>query len=448
MTLAFLISIVVALVIFFVSGSTASFVMSFMTIFIGSLFALTVEKENRSYALKLFYIVFSVYTLLALFHYLDLTVDSDSFFREGKDELNLYLFSESYKSSSIFKIIRECFIEPLYKENNGYYFYIATIASVSTSWFDGNHLLLQFLGSTLFGSLTSILLFRLLSIYIDPKRAFRYSLMFLLFSAFNLYSVSLLRDIHIAFFYLWGFVIISKPFSVKGLIKLIIFTLIIWQLRIEHGIFFIFFILYYVYIKMHRYKLAFISLAVVLGVISFSFIMESYLLVEDTLDRYSEFSEEYALSKDDSVGTYIWSLPSPFRQIAIFMNSQIQPFPSWVELRNSTNVYRSIISILPIFYSLFWFIIFFSVVKWLILDRIYKNLEKNLILLLCIVFLFLIGNIVNMNIRRIMCVYPIIYLVYTVTREKYVSKDNTLATRNIAIFTYLLLIAVYFVIKA
>src|SRR5690606_281947 len=102
----------------------------------------------------------------------------------------------------------------------------------------------------------------------------------------------------------------------------------------------------------------------------------------------------------------------------------------------------------PVLYSFFWFIIFFCTMKWTIIEKRIKRLDSRIVLLAFVALMFLVGNIANMNIRRIMVVYPIFYLIYTLLKEKHVDKHNARITINYAIFTYFSLTAIYITMKA
>ncbi len=444
MIISLIIAVLVALIIFFVSGSGASFVLALLTLILGTLFSGTIQRQYRRNGLKLFYILYSVYTIFALFYYL---YQQDSLYVNTKDEYHFFVFSQAYQHVSVSQIFTDCLVNRIHIENEGYLFYIGSLSSLATSLLDGNHLLLQFLGTTLIGSMNAILIYRLLLKYVDQKRAYKYGLLFLLGSVFFSYSFVLLRDIFIAFFYLWGFVIISEKFSIKGLIGLIILSILISQIRYENGLFFIIFILYYLYLKFTKYKIVFAILAVVLAIVSSSFISKSLDATSETLSRYSEFSEESALSQGDSFGKAIWKLPSPIKEVGIFFNSQLQPFPSWYALLNSENIFQAIVSLLPIFYGFFWFSVIFSLIKWLLFEKKFKNLSNELLLLSIIVIVFLLANTANMNIRRIMCVYPIIYLLYVVLADSFISLKNKKNTSTYYLVVYLFLIIIYLFMK-
>lgn len=68
---------------------------------------------------------------------------------------------------------------------------------------DGNNLLYQFMGSVLFGSLFSIVLYKIFLLYIDGKKAFKNVLIFSLCSVVFSYGFLFLRDVVILFFYIY-----------------------------------------------------------------------------------------------------------------------------------------------------------------------------------------------------------------------------------------------------
>lgn len=70
-----------------------------------------------------------------------------------------------------------------------------------------------------------------------------------------------------------------------------------------------------------------------------------------------------------------------------------------------------------IVYTIFWYIVFYSTFKWLVLDGRIKQLPVDMIWLLGIAVLFIFLNLSNPTHRRMMAVYPVIYLAYCFIRE-------------------------------
>lgn len=435
------------IIIYFSTNSISSFVFSYFILSIGSVVIFTFKKEYRVAGLKIFYIVFSVFSLLALFHYFDYYLDYSSFAQDWIDEYKFFSVTEHYRSIPISQIFEDCFVHRIHKINEGYIFYISSISSIATSFFDGNHLLLQFLGTVLWGTLMCVLLFRLLLFYIDIDKAYKYTLFYSFFTVSTVYSVLLLRDIVISFFFLWGLIVVSKRYSLKGLFLLILITFLVFEIRYEHGIFFILFIIYYLYNKFKKQKFLFLILACFISILSSPLIIDQFTNISQTLTGYSEYHQEGISNRDDSLGSIIWSLPTPLKELFIVFYSQLKPFPPWISLLNSNNIFQATFGVLPIFYSIFWFIVLYTILKWFVIYKKYKYISIEIKLLLIIALIMLVSNTASGNVRRIMCVFPIIYLIYVVIIEKIISRNNKLKTKIEAMSIYLLMIVFYLFIK-
>ena len=101
--------------------------------------------------------------------------------------------------------------------------------------------------NTIWGVLSSVVLFRILKRRLDLNRAFSLSLVFALCSLFLFYSTVIIRDIIICFFFLVAFDIVDQKFSLSGVIKLLSIVLIVWGIRLYSGLFLIVFLGYYFY---------------------------------------------------------------------------------------------------------------------------------------------------------------------------------------------------------
>jgi len=387
--------------------------------------------------------------LLALNHFLGFQADWSYFAQDWKDEYKFYLVTEYNQFKSISQIYTSTYIDREYLEYAGYIFYISSIASIAHSVFDGNSLLLQLLGTAFFGISTSVVLFNILRIYFNSRKSFSYTLLFMFFSAFNSYSYVLLRDVHIAFFYTCGlylFLSRSKNKTIK-LILLLLLNFLLLQLRFEHGLFFSIITLMYIINSYKKNRLLLLSLGLIsiivfvyIAVINYDYFLRRYTL-------YSNFTEDMALSNNDSFGKYIYQMPPVIKHILIVINSQIQPFPSWLSLLNSQNIYIYIEDMLIVIYSFYWYCIFSIIFWWGFIKRKITFLDGYLkvIGIICLAFLFL--NTSNMNIRRIIAFYPFIFLVSILIKEKSISKSQFKNTIIISALIYLLLIIFYLILK-
>jgi hypothetical protein len=441
-----ILSIIISIVVFIITESFSAFIASLIVAGSGNLCVLFIKRKYRSRAFALFNIVFTVYSFFAIAHYIDYA------YYGNLKYIDEYHFVETAEQlgaqNSILDIFKSSYDKEQVIDNRGYVFYIG-----STVWFSKQlgtyNIYFLFLSSIIFGSLSSILLYRLMLFYINQKYAFTYSILFMLFSPLLLYSYVVLRDIAISFFFLLGFVIIHKEFSIKNLVYLVFLDILIFNFRTEHGIVFILFIALYIYKRFKKHKALLVSLALIVIGGATTFIYNSINTISTTIEIYSEFSQSEALSAGgDSLGAKLQQLPSPIREVAIFLNSLINPFPSWLSVEASTNIYQAITSISPIFYSFFWFTVTFGVIKWFLIKKKYKLLNSELKLLFYIAVLLYAGNLVSFNIRRIMFVYPIIYLVYAVINTKFLHRSDIRNTIMQSTTIYIGLIIVYMVAKS
>lgn len=435
-----------------ISGSGAALFFSLFTFVAGHLFCLTVPLGARDNARKVFNVVLSLSIVFALLHYFELSEGYQSFVSSmnglGGDEYSFWILSEEISNySSLTKIINDCFVDRIHIENEGYIFYIGLLAYASEILFDGNHLFLQCMGSVFFGALLSIVIYKILLLYFDSKKSANYTLLYSLLSVVFAFSFKLIRDVHIAFFYAVSIYVVLLKFSVRGLLVLILNVLILWQLRFEHGLFALVFIAYYLYERIKRNIPLVVLLAISVLSIFIVYFWDALLSAQAGMDHYVEYTNDAVMSKNDSLGSYVYLFPPPLREIIIVFLSQIQPFPSWISMNESLNTYASIIASHDIIRTFFWYIVFYSMILWILFNKIYKRVPSKLKYLLLITFVFLFFNASNMHSRRIMCLFPIIFLIYVWIKEYCISYSKYFRTNILLAFTYLSLIIVYLVVK-
>lgn len=433
-----------------ISNSMAVLVFSLFIFTIGHIYTRTIESQNRDNAVYLFNIVLSSLTVFATLHYLDTVVDYEVFAVDWRDEYKFWIISNDLSQlNSISDIFNESFSYWRYGDLPGYAFYIGSIAYIGEHFLDGNNLLLQFLGSVLWGSFLSIVIYKIFLLFFDSKQAFKKVLYFSLLSVVFATSFVFLRDIIITFFYALIFYICLKKFSFSGLLKLIFIVFIVWQIRIEHGLFIIIFICYYIY-KRYKHNKIILYLIVLSALIVIVFLFRDYFLHSfSTIERYGIRGEGMALEVDDSLGKILFKLPFPVKEIAIFITSQIRPFPPWSGFASSsTNFFAYIVNSLPMIYTLYWFIVVFSMFKWILVDKRFKLLPVDIkyLMMICVLFLFIVTQ-GSSGLRRIMCVYPFIYLVFSIIKAEKIKNKHFYKTRNHAVFIYLSLVVLYICFK-
>lgn len=334
-------------------------------------------------------------------------------------------------------------------DNNGLFNSIINYMSyIANRNFDGVNSYYFALLSVMFGVLSTITLFRILSQYYFVKDATKFTLLFAFLSLYHFYSVVIIRDICITTFYLLSFEVVLKNFSVRGLLLLVLYMLLAWGFRLYSGLFISLFILYYVYLPLSQSKFKYILIPV-FGLILAYFVFSSMYIIDQTmeeLENYSEFTQEGAEKSGGLVGKLL-SLPPVIKQIVLVFYSQITPLPPYLllfEVKTPSHLYMAIMVIV---YEIFWFLVSYTLFYMLLLKKYYKQLRVQDLLLLLVVLVFIIANTSHPDIRRMMPVYPIIYFYYLKIKSTPSGKDWFILTQKKLIAVYCCLLVVYNIIK-
>lgn len=421
-------SAIFLIVILLVTGSFGSFVFSALILLLGYVFTFSVRsKRDRAYSILL--ISFLIYGGLALLHYCDLIFCNH--YTES-DELTVFIpFVEANVNNGFIQLLENAVFASL-GQFHGYLIYV-TICAKFGNLFDGYNQMLVFLSTVLIACLYAILMYKLLLLKISENRAYKYTILYVLCSPIILYSFVGLRDIHIAFLFLIGiYIVLSEKKMIKGILMLIIIDILIYTFRIENGHFFILLILYYIYIKLKTYKI--IRIVLIVGAFLFGSALMFDILSDaaETLDTYTEYTKSHANA--DGMAMVILNLPSPIKEFACFILSQIFPIPPWssFEVKTINGVYSFVIACLTTIKTMFWCYVIFSSVRFLMIKKI-RNVfinKYNIILLISFLYIALCST-EYYEVRRLMCVYPIIYACYCDVRCNVLSsKDLRMINRE------------------
>lgn len=275
--------------------------------------------------------------------------------------------------------------------------------------------------------------------YIQKNKAFNYALVFMLCSPFFNYSIIMVRDIHIAFLFLCGYLIVLKKFSILGLISLGILTFISWGFRTENGLFYFLFIAYYIYQQSSKNLIVKISLTTLFLIVGVVFIASELQAASEQMASYDETSAEASVETGTAAAKLAYSLPSPLKEIVQISNALIHPFPIVNGFKESPNFYEfPLKGLIPLAYSFLWFIVSASLWKWAF-QRKFKKLNSSVFLLMLICVLYVALNYHNMSSRRSMAGFPIPFLAYAIMNEKVLTKKNKKETfkQTFSIYTIL-----------
>jgi len=365
----------------------------------------------------------SVYFLYSFFSYINYR-NTGSFFI-FPDQNHFFGISDELKSlPSIYEIFKKTIVEKSHIENEGAYFLLGLIGFISNKYLGENTVLIQSLAISSFAVFINIFIYKTLLFYVNRKHSFTYTLLFASFSMVMAYSPWLLRDIHILFFYTLGFYLIHKDFSFTVLFLLLVIQYVVSEFRFESGLAFTFFPFIYVFLQGKEYKhkkLLYLLLVVLLVPISIKgvgVLGASVNKLSAGMNKYQSYTAD-AVQSSAGLASIFYKLPPGLKHIGITVFSQMQPFPPWNNIESANNLFEILVFMLFGISGIFWFYVVFIALQAFI--RHYRVTPRMLLFALFFAVVFLLGNTSNMNIRRIMAVYPIVY-VYFVYAQTFLNK--------------------------
>jgi len=414
MILLYIFSALVIIIINILSGELSTLFLSIIIYIVGLLYSIKVPTEKRNYSIKLFFVVYTVYVISA------------------------YIFSISFQNGQHFLlsdplsfIERSNFYNPNYDNfsalynsyigfsdsNELYNLYLKYMVFLGNNYLGGTNIFYITLLHSCFGILSSAVLFRVLLLSFNDRKAYYYTLIFSIFSVIHFYSSVIIRDIIILYFYLLGLEIVIQRFSKKRLIFLIFYCIVILGIRLYSGLYFFTFIILYIYIHLKESRFRFISmllffLFLVLIILSSQFLLDLSINELNIYDQYST-----TRSQDlGGLSSYLINLPNGIKQIVLTLYSQFHPFPPYAPLKDASTFSQLYMSSVVFLYSIFWAFIFFPLLVLLFSKHCFLKMSLLDKLLLIISIMFITINTIQIDIRRMMPVYPILYMIYLKVR--------------------------------
>lgn len=301
---------------------------------------------------------------------------------------------------------------------------------------------------TIFGILAIASLYRIMLLYFDAKKAFRYALVFAVFSPFIYYSSVIIRDIVIAYCFCRGIEIVLKPYKRINYLWLLLYAFIAIGVRLYSGLFMLSFLLVY-WIKSDykkRWALIIVALAAMLAfvVISDQFVSDLYLQTSEELEHYQEFDAEGAAG---GLSGRILALPPVIKQVAMFFYSQMMPFPSYGSMMRAQNITQFYEGLIYFIFPIWWYVVFFSFFVLYALKEGYKKIPFEVNIFILLAFVYILMNTAHIDIRRMMHIYPLFYTVSLLFRKEYFNKKTVVRVEKILVGGYVGLLFIYLMIK-
>ena len=443
--------IVSTFTVFAVSSSLASTVFILLCMMLGVLLCYWVcDRRYIPQGITIFLLTLVVYVIVVVLKYFDIISEINLFSNLDNDHYMFWVESQvGASSSSISQIYKRCILNNEYFENGGYFLYIQAIAFYAEKLFDGNHLFLQLLGTALPGMLSSILVFNLLGNYVAVDRAKKHSYLYVFLTPALFVCLGIHRDAWIAFFYLClVYLWLSKGSLIKTIILELVISGLLLTLRIQNGLFAFIFIFLTLFSRAKNYRWAFY---VFIGIFFIAYGSVIYSILNDemtsTVAYYEKLGEESLSSINSGIGRYVYQLPSPIKEVTQVLVLQAQ-FPPWLSIEQANSFWGVCVGSLLLLINFFWFFVFIYTCMMLMRRTAVKQIPSELLLSVCIFFVFALLNSTNLVLRRVVCIYPCLYIVFMFLREKVISIPKSRhAFRLYAVF-YGGLCLLYFIMRA
>lgn len=402
-------------------NSIASLALSAVMYAIGIIMILSMcQKKSRRVYFRLYNIIFLVYFGFAFLVSASFSV-SDNFIVTDSSQ-----YIESYMSKTYLtwdeKDLINCYAG--FGDNNFLYnIYLNGMAMFANKYLGGMTVFGLTICQTIWGALSSLVLFRILSRRFNLKKAFQYTLLFAVCSQFMFYSTVIIRDIIICFFYLCAFDIVDQKFSVAGIFKLLLIVVIIWGIRLYSALFAISFIVYYIYRKCRKSSFRHISASILVIILIFAITSSiGSSLMEQTATELDEYEKLSAERSSGGIVSKLQSLPPGVSHMAIVFMTMIKPLPP-LDIYTGANTFSQFaMSTMYLVAGFFWFVVFYSLCYYLFVRKYILKIPVDRIILLSMCLVFLLANAAHPDIRRMMPVFPIFFLQFAeICRSKKVS---------------------------
>ena len=402
-------------------GHTSSFAAMLFMFLLGFLSVNSIKSPlGRSNGGKVLGIVYSVYVISAFIASRSFLDGQYFYVVDSMKYIANYSNVTSWSWDYVFSRLSNTYF--LFSDDNGLYNETLSLWSyIANYYFDGASVFYLTMFQTLFGVLVSLEIYKIFSLYFDSSRAAKYTSIFALLSLFHIYSIVIIRDIVIAYFYLWGLrKVIGKPQITDGFVLLLV-VVVTMGIRLYTGLFFGVFIMFWLYkiiqeTKYANYRIIIIPL-IILGLSFIGASTASSMLTESASGQIDSYDELYS-EEGGTVSTFR-NLPIGVRQVVTLFFSQL-PLTNFSRFLISNNFSNYYLSTLALMFHIFNFVVFYGLMYYCFIKRLFKKMEYNDKWMLIIMLVFVAINLsTHMDYRRCMEAYPFLFLFYIVYGQKY-----------------------------
>lgn len=420
---------------FIIGGLVYPFILILMSLF--------VDQDNKLNFLKItsgFLLFYGAF--LGASHFIFIENPFNDYY-VNIDETGYYQYAVALSDLNLLELWQAAFTEFKYSGSPLFYAWMGSLQKVISLDSDFYSLLFQKLNVAFLGSFVPGIVYLLCRRITDQKGALKAALTYGLFSFAFFYSVTLMRDIHIALIYVLGFYIITgNEYNLKNYILLVGLGIVAYYIRAENGLFFLAFLGIWLYKSGSNRKIMIASASIagiVAVVLSLGGIDTIYNMAFSTVENYRE--RGLSRAGQGSLGVQLMTLPAPINYVGMSAFGQISPFPFWFVFRNGILTLKVIFYLPEAIAGLFWFLVWVRIVlhpqKAL---PFFKQYKWAVVLSFLYIFVVSMGQ---PGARRLMAVYPIIFMGYMYINKKVFRAKEMLVGSAI----YSMLLIIYWILK-
>ncbi|MFY0255858.1 hypothetical protein ACDQ55_18095 [Chitinophaga sp. 30R24] len=447
--LLLLLNFVFACVAGLVSVSVATFLFNIFLLLVGALGIMAMFKDagRREIAFRLFLGFFLVYGIFML---VTDTLYIQDPFRDvfyAKDAVTFYTYIDKVAAMRSIGEITDFYSHDFFASDWKGFAWLSSVLGFFAKSIDNNTLVLQKLQIVFCAAFIVVILFSILSTYINTVISVQLTMVYAFLSYNFFFSAIYLRDVHIGLLFGLYFLLIIHRKGMGGIVYALTLTVLIYLFRPEHGYFSASYLMAYIYLlvtdknnkTLNKFKIPILVLLALPALTQLVYLQQGFNTIQSTSENYLDSSMSNAGL--GSLGSMLLKLPFGIRHIVVGLFSQTLPFPFYVVLGENPFFFPWAIA------ALFWFIIWFVVIYTTVIkprNPFFKIREIRFLFLIGV--LLILGASSNADTRRIMAIYPVVYLVFA---GGYLSLDTATRKRLVisSLLAYAGLIFVYALIK-
>lgn len=329
--------------------------------------------------------------------------------------------------------------------------YLTITCGFANKFLGGANVYYMTLLQTAFGIFSANVLYRFIKSYVSVKRAFKFTMLFACCSLFLFYSCVIIRDIVIAYFYMLSIEIVLTKTKYRYIILLVLFAAISLGIRLYSGLFQFSFVFVFLYSRALQSKNKAILTPLILGLMIFC---SAYLLVSDVmaqteseLELYSNMSQNNA-EKGQGLVLKILKFPAGIKQVVLFFYTQITPLPPFGFLEKAKNIQQLFMASTVPVYEFFWYLIAYTMFCCIFCTKkVLRRFSVEEKMLFALTVIFIIAGSSHPDIRRMMPMYPVFYVIYIKFKEYIVPKTKFSTIQTSLIVFYVCLLGIYYGLK-